>query len=417
MRNQSLYRIVFVLMILVLFWDISVGIYDYFIGKYSYKDDVICEWLINYEGGFVRRGLIGQLLYWIYQICPYSVSDVIVYLFFLGTGLLTVLLVKLFVDRGMSLFILPFPVCLFTFWGYRFMISRRDAWMLILAYFLFRMYNEFIHSRSQRYLIGMNLLIVLGVLIHESFIIIAFPIVFFHFLYFQRHDHMIRSVLIWIPAILAPVAIICLGSRQAVPAITASWESLFTQNPLGEPFALDEIYYEYLTQSLSLNYIIDRLNTSWLSCGVWIIPRWVLNLYVFVAVYYLVTQLNIINLGWNKSKMIDSIQLSNIVIFQFLCILPDMLFMSDDMARNITNWVVTSLLFFVIFDSKVYSPDWMNRYSLRLQTYIHGNRFLSHPYAYLAILLTLPLEFHGGGIKMLIPIIPQELKHIARLLL
>ena len=59
----------------------------------------------------------------------------------------------------------------------------------------------------------------------------------------------------------------------------------------------------------------------------------------------------------------------------------------------------------------------MNRYSLRLQSYIHDNRFLSHPYAYLAILLTLPLEFHGGGIKMLIPIIPQELKHIVRLLL
>ena len=25
----------------------------------------LAEWLINYEGGFVRRGLAGQLLYWI----------------------------------------------------------------------------------------------------------------------------------------------------------------------------------------------------------------------------------------------------------------------------------------------------------------------------------------------------------------
>ncbi len=419
MSRQLLFRLIFVLMICVLFWNAGVGICDYLSGYYSYKDDVVCEWLINYEGGMVRRGLLGQVLYWLFEIRPYPVAYIILCLFLVGVGALAAVMVKFFIKRGLSLFILPFPVCLYTFFGYRFLISRRDAWMLLLTFLFFWIYQKYVHGKSGKYLIVMNLLMICGTLIHESILFFAFPIVFCHYLWLTSHNsqnsllsHIIKAVLVWLPSMIVPLVILlCPISQDVISSISHSWEPLFKQYPFGGTFALNEIYYEYLTQSLSWNYISGRLETSWLSSAIWIIPRWVFNLYLFVAIYYLTTRLNTIDLGWNKLKTYDSIQLSNIVIIQFLFLLPDMLFMSDDMARNITIWVVSSMSFFFFFYEKEYSPEWLNKCSLKIQNTIRNSLFLSHPITYLVILMTLPLEFHSGGVKMLIPIIPQEVKH------
>ena len=34
----------------------------------------ISDWLINYESGFVRRGLVGQLLLTLYNTCPFDIG-------------------------------------------------------------------------------------------------------------------------------------------------------------------------------------------------------------------------------------------------------------------------------------------------------------------------------------------------------
>ena len=419
---KLLFRLLFGLMIGVLLLNVVDGAWGFLSGKYSYKDDIIGEWLINYEGGMVRRGLIGQLLYWLYKVHPYPVATIILCLFFIGVGILTIVMVRFFVKRGLSLFILPFPICLYTFVGYRFMISRRDAWMLLLAFLFFWLYKKFVHDKSGKYLIGMNLLMILGALIHESIVFFALPVVLCHSIWFSLRDSQnpymssFRTALMWLPAMIVPfVILLCPVSQEVTSAISHSWEPLFNQYPIGEPFSMKEMYYEYLNQPLSWSYIIQRLNTSWLSSAIWIIPRWAFNLYLFLAIYYLTTRINTIDLGWNKLKTYDSVQLSNIVIVQFLFMFPNMLLLSDDMARNITMWVVSSLMFFFFFYREVFSPEWLNRCSFKIQNSIQNSAFLSHPFTYLMILLTLPLEFHGGGVNMLLPIIPQEVKHAAKL--
>ena len=37
----------------------------------------ISDWLINYEGGFVRRGLMGEFLYWIYNLTHVNIPILI----------------------------------------------------------------------------------------------------------------------------------------------------------------------------------------------------------------------------------------------------------------------------------------------------------------------------------------------------
>lgn len=423
MKYLSLYRIIFVLMILVLLYNLGSGFVDYFMGKYSYKDDIISEWLINYEGGFVRRGLTGQILFFFYQLTPFPVADVIVCLFFLGVCLLTVLLVWMFVTKGWSLFILPFPLCLYSFLGYRFLISRRDAWMLLLASLFFMLYKKYIQKNSFTLLALMNLLFVLGMLIYESIIFFIFPIVFSHFLYkIIQKKGLIKgglcAMIMWLPSLFMPFLIFRFaGTSETTTLMVQSWSDLFYRYPMCEPFNTEDVYiFDWIGQPL-LEHIKGVFYVGWSSYAIGIIPRFIFNLYSFVAIYYLITRMNVINMNYYRLHSYDSTQLSNIVIIQFAFLIPYMLFLSCDMARNITYWTISSFMFFFFFDKSSFSPRKLSEISEKIQTQIQRYHVLNTPFTYLAILLTLPLEFHGGGVKMLIPIIPQELKHIVRLLL
>ena len=411
------------MMILVLLYNVGNGFADYFMGKYSYKDDIISEWLINYEGGFVRRGMTGQMLFLCYQLSPFPVADGIVCLFFLGFCLLTVILVWMFVKKGWSLFILPFPLCLYSFLGYRFLISRRDAWMLLLACLFFMLYKKYIQKNSFALLILMNLLIVLGMLIYESIIFFIFPIVFSHFLYtiIQKKGIIkggIYAVIMWLPSLFMPFLIFMFaGTSETTTLMIQSWSDLFCRYPMCEPFSAEDVYIFYwIGQPLS-EHIKGVFYVGWSSYAIGVVPRFIFNLYLFVAIYYLITRMNVINMYFYKLHSYDSTQLSNIVIIQFIFLMPYMLLLSCDMARNITYWTISSLMFFFFFGNSSFSPRKLSEISEKIQTQIQKYHVLNSPFAYLAVLLTLPLEFHGGGIKMLIPIIPQELKHIVRLLL
>ena len=67
-RRISLYLLAFLLTIAsgCVTWIYQVvGAFDKGI---QYYDIVISDWMINYQGGFVRRGLVGELLYQIYGI-------------------------------------------------------------------------------------------------------------------------------------------------------------------------------------------------------------------------------------------------------------------------------------------------------------------------------------------------------------
>ena len=46
----------------------------YFTYSYDYKSFEISDWLINYEGGFVRRGVMGEIIYILYTYIPFSVK-------------------------------------------------------------------------------------------------------------------------------------------------------------------------------------------------------------------------------------------------------------------------------------------------------------------------------------------------------
>lgn len=68
-----LFRVTFVVMLLAMAWQTGMHLWMYNQGAYGYDYGCINEMQINYEGGFVRRGLFGEILLGVRSIFSFSV--------------------------------------------------------------------------------------------------------------------------------------------------------------------------------------------------------------------------------------------------------------------------------------------------------------------------------------------------------
>ena len=69
----------------------------YLYGKYDVgNDSTVSEWLINYEGGFTKRGLIGQIAIYISEFFNYSLRQSILFFQIFSIGIYYLLLINFF---------------------------------------------------------------------------------------------------------------------------------------------------------------------------------------------------------------------------------------------------------------------------------------------------------------------------------
>tara|TARA_B100000963_G_scaffold239688_1_gene209664 strand:- start:783 stop:2021 length:1239 start_codon:yes stop_codon:yes gene_type:complete len=84
----------------------------YLHGKYNVgNDSTVSEWLINYEGGFTKRGLIGQIAINISELLNYSLRQTILFFQIFSIGIYYLLLINFFKTVRFSKIIL---LCVFT---------------------------------------------------------------------------------------------------------------------------------------------------------------------------------------------------------------------------------------------------------------------------------------------------------------
>ena len=108
--------------------------------SYDYGSWEISDWLINYEGGFVRRGILGQLLLELEKLHLFDVRVAIMAISAVFSILILYILLRIFRKEGWSLLIIPTGLCLgYTFlnlWG------RRDLLSLTMTFFIFLSYRN-----------------------------------------------------------------------------------------------------------------------------------------------------------------------------------------------------------------------------------------------------------------------------------
>ena len=151
---------------------------------YRKESWMIAEWLINYEGGFVRRGLPGEMIFDLYNyfgISPYNFILIFTICAFMA---LSFFFVKSFFQNGWPLFILLYPFFLGGSITNNFWVRKDILIILIFISIVYTAKNNFriaLNSKASpwKFIIAINVILSFGILVHEELGFLAFPIILF----------------------------------------------------------------------------------------------------------------------------------------------------------------------------------------------------------------------------------------------
>lgn len=415
-ESYLVYRLIYCLMFFFILGALAIGLYAFisesFGSFWEYSSFEISDWLINYEGGFVRRGMVGQLLYMLYQIHPYPVRYAIVLLYILGFIFISGLLVYILKNEGLSIFLLPFTIGLYYAFTCDMLWTRRDYWALMIAFSIFYFYFKYIQSFTIKYLIIFYLLSTITLLMHEASFFFTFPVLIMCGFYHCSHKKkdFFRMLVIWLPIVLLFLFVVMhKGDAEVMTAIWQSWEPCFIAYPTGNgeiPGTGNGVEFLNMT---SIEAIALHIRLVWLARFAPYVPSFPFNIYLIICTYYLVTRLNIVDMKVYKLHAYDKILLSNIVIVQFVFLLPMFGFLSCDLGRVIPYWVISSLFLYYIVDKNNISsnivPLFVTRFSIWAQGKMDQLSFLNKPWMYCVLIITLPLNcYYGATYGGIVPI-------------
>ena len=328
----------------------------------TYVDDswTIGEWLINYQGGFIRRGLLGEGIYNLCNVIKISPIFVIWLISISSYSLLLKLTIFESRNKVSSAFLLSPGIFLAPIIG-DFLI-RKD--LLLLLIFLISL--KLMKFKSPN-LIFLNLLNITGMLIHESFAIYALPIQFF--ILKKKYDCLKKNsytFLYLLPSFC--LFIFCLifkGDQNQAISIHQSWlnksflfpfETFNYEIPLG---AIDAMSWDFIKV---LKILLEALTNF--KGILWVPLAWITTTIVLASFF----------LGDNSGK--DLKIKSFIMYFQFfpfaiLC------FSGWDYGRWIFIWILSSILIYCTFgeELKSYKPiqqnliryDFIEEYFLKIE--------------------------------------------------
>ena len=328
----------------------------------TYIDDswTIGEWLINYQGGFIRRGLLGEGIYILCNVIKISPIFVIWLISIASYYLLLKLTIFESRNKVSSAFLLSPGIFLAPIIG-NFLI-RKDL-LLLLIFLISLKLMKF----KRPNLIFLNLLNITGMLIHESFAIYALPIQFF--ILKRKYDCLKKNsytFLYLLPSFC--LFIFCLifkGDQNQAISIHQSWlnksflfpfENFNYEIPLG---AIDAMSWDFIkVLKILLEALTDFKGILWVPLA------WITTTIVLASFF----------LGDNSGK--DLKIKSFIMYFQFfpfaiLC------FSGWDYGRWIFIWILSSILIYCTFgeELKSYKPiqqnliryDFIEEYFLKIE--------------------------------------------------
>lgn len=333
--NKNVIKFINFLMIgyaVVTFYRIVVKrSYDNLINIHSWG---VSEFLINYQGGYVRRGLLGEVLLQISNMC--SLLDprwLIASLCFAFLFYVIYFLVRKFYEKKLCWWLLPLNVCL----SGAFDIIRKDY---ICMAIMIAMFSAFFCLRDWRSRTFFSLLLILLALnIHECYFFICLP--FMMLLYITEQS--LHKVYRWlcVGAIVIMMAVVCLnkGDASVAESIYQSWSHIFPayqgELPRNSIQAIGWETWDTIKFHLHLNFLTQSsFLVGWYSKPI----LWILILFTFSNVLFVGSKLS----GYSVAKYRHC--LLSVMVFQFVSLLPMFTVLSCDASRICFYWIVSSLI-------------------------------------------------------------------------
>ncbi|MEP4077620.1 hypothetical protein [Haloferula sp.] len=221
--------------ILVLLFLLQVGIQLKGALSWGHDSWPLTDWLINYSGGFVRRGLAGEVIQWFSSTTGIQANLVVIAITLVCFIGLTAWLIKKSSGRISALFIISCMVMGMP--AYQDSILRKDCFCLLM--FLACLTVDSSHLPLVPRKVAVNLLGIIAVLIHETFLFYALPaLVVFEFGSGNAgrfRELMVRGL--WLMPILAAflTAAVFHGNPETAQTVNDSWMPLWSSLNPGDP--------------------------------------------------------------------------------------------------------------------------------------------------------------------------------------
>ena len=374
-------------------------LYSIIIGKtyVDYNSFDISDWLINYEGGFIRRGILGQILWEVEQLHLYDVRIAIAIICLVTSIILLIIIIRIFKEEGWSMLIIPtgflFGFTVFNLGG------RRDMISLLLTFVIFMLYNMKIsHQRKNSFWCFLFYLVsIIQILVHEASFFYTFPILILYDFKIIRNKQSfcIKSLLCllhFMPMIITMV-IVCIfkGSSNVAEFIWISWKEVFNNFPCYCDTTMIGKGVDALAWGAKETFL-NHLRAGYLGFHSPSYLRIPIVFFNFFAAYLLITRINAIDMKiWEKRQM-NNVLMSNILLIQLLAMIPMFTILSCDWGRTIPYWLFSSLFFYHVFKYKqIEFFPFLTIVSRKFQTIISNNPILRNNYTYILLVLLCPI--------------------------
>lgn len=347
--------------------------------------DAFADLLINYQGGFIRRGLLGTLLLMGYKICHVSPIHIAIVLSLVSyLCLLTFCLTKLKTYHYGFSFLTP---C-FLFGGigiYGIGYMRRDYIILFAFLLMVMLWKNRGITKSWLYL---SLAICMATIIcYEPYFFVCLP--FFILLSLMKYNN--RSLTAFASLILLLTFLVCSKFQGTVLARNCIWESVNSFLPemgtidfIGRN-GIEVMKFQAYNNFIRTEHHIPCVFVSMIS--------------IFCMTYYIVNGLYIFNkrqVLFNDRKAM-LLYLCSSYIFQ----LPMFVCLSTDYSRICTYSAIASIIMYVTIDSNQLInivPQKIDK--ILSQTIITSDKYMKPTKKKIIVIMTAVgiAEWTGGGI-------------------
>ncbi len=322
--------------LIILFFIFLILNYLFFNYRILFRENgyILGDWLVNYNGGFVRRGLLGQLFFNVSKLFNISIIGIIFFfssLIYISSLILFYKIIKHKLSNNIVLLLLFLPsTLLFNFFD-PLTVGRKE----ILVFFLFLIY--FINLEKNIFIINLLIYIlsIVFLLTHE--------IIFFHLPYFflLRYLYLIKKNKdelnyknYYIEILILISGIILIG---IISKISNSYDNVLLCSSLVEVGLTSSVCYGTINELKEHNVF----NFLWLYFSE---RNYFLNygLYILLTLLPLAfTYINLINKNFSKK----------ILLFCLFCFLFSLIFILrvNDWGRYIHITFLIQILVFIKF--------------------------------------------------------------------
>ena len=306
----------------------------------SMRNYAATDYLINYQGGFVRRGMIGEVLYQLRLHLGIDPLPVLVVLAVACFVVLAVLMVRAFRRKGLALYILPLVICM----GMTF-AARKDYGMIVLLWLAVWAYLHLEKAWAKVAVPVMVLLFLLNV--HEASLLFAWPLLALMMLREKGIGKWMKAVGVMAPVAMFVVLCCFKGTVEMAQAIHDSWKPFL-------PETWGEVPDDNSIAAIGWSAKNTMLMHLWWNYFCYypdfpLLHGWMVRPVVYLLIFYLLANYPLVFRTADEGQCRrDGVNMGRIALFQFLMLLPMFTVLSNDLGRVVCYWTLSSLVFYLL---------------------------------------------------------------------